>query len=310
MFTTPIVIGEVSAKFQERIQEAAHKFVKLAAEHPVLKIVHDPAVQALLNPIDISRVERDFAAEYRMFREDIGMQVIPIETASAVDVFDSYFSGSAPFGEGKKKHEFPDAFNVSALETWCRERGERMYVVSSDGDLKEHCSKSRYLVWLSTPAAYIDAYSQESERLRRIEESVREHLDDLQEAISTAFQESGFYLDDQDGEVYDVEVKEVEIDDLSLLQADEAIAKFEVTGQIAFKATVSYLDQSTGFWDSEDKIMRFMETAENKVDRSVKFVLTANISVSDDGHFEIVDSVDFGTKDFAVTAVEDEWPYK
>jgi PIN domain-containing protein len=103
VFTTPIVIREVNAKFRERIRDAATAFAKVVTEHPVLKIVPDDPVQALLRPIDVSQAARDFDARYRRFRKDIGTRVIPIEDASAVVVFDSYFAGSAPFKSGKKE---------------------------------------------------------------------------------------------------------------------------------------------------------------------------------------------------------------
>jgi hypothetical protein len=307
VFTTSIVIAEVEAKLRERIREAQQEFVKLTAKHPVLKIVPDELIQALLTPIDSEKAEREFVDRYRRFRNDTGTTVIPLELASTSDVFDSYFSKKAPFGIGKKKSEFPDAFNISALERWCRDRREKMYVVSGDSDLIEHCKSSEFLVGLSKPSEYIDEYSREDETLRRVEQSVLEHQDQLQEAISVAFEECGFFLEDQEGKVNGVEADDVDIDDLSLLQLDGTTAVFEVSGGVAFTATISYLDPDTGFWDNEDGVTIGMETTTYKVKRRVEFTLTANVGVSNDGHYERVQTVQFPRGDFAVSTVEDVW---
>ena len=62
-------------------------------------------------------------------------------------VFSQYFSHQFPFGENKKKNEFPDAFVLSALEKFssdnddCEDKDDYRYVVLSlDSDIKNYKS--------------------------------------------------------------------------------------------------------------------------------------------------------------------------
>ena len=43
-----------------------------------------------------------------------------------------------PFGGGKKKTEFSDAFTIEAIEAWYKENDERIYVVSLNPAKKHH----------------------------------------------------------------------------------------------------------------------------------------------------------------------------
>lgn len=52
-------------------------------------------------------------------------------------VFDRYFRQLPPFSKGKKKQrkgEFPDAFSLEAVNSWCSKANERAYLISEDSD--------------------------------------------------------------------------------------------------------------------------------------------------------------------------------
>lgn len=57
-------------------------------------------------------------------------------------------SKKPPFGETKKKDEFPDAFVLAALEGWCEKNNERIYVASTDPDLKLFCETNQNLFYI------------------------------------------------------------------------------------------------------------------------------------------------------------------
>jgi len=64
-------------------------------------------------------------------------------------LFDSYFNGNPPFGADKKKHQFPDALALKALEGRAKQDGMGILVVSKDNDWKSFCEKSDDLYWVS-----------------------------------------------------------------------------------------------------------------------------------------------------------------
>lgn len=309
LLTTAIVIREVESNMLKRLKEAATSLSRIQANHSILKNLTSDLAQTLFDSFDVARAHQELVAQFTQYRERTGMTTLSLDTASADDVFDSYFSARAPFDDLKKKSEFPDAFNMSILDNWCRQHHDEVYVVSSDPDLTRHCDQSDCLTHLTRPGDYVDLYSRESAAMRLVEDSTQEHIKDLETAIAAEFSNSGFYLDDQEGEVNDVEVSEVTIDDLSLLKVDDDIAKYEIAGQVSFKAEIEYDDLNTAIWDSEDKVSIPLHTIKSSVERTEEFVLTAEVEL-EDGRFSNVKAVSFGTRDFAITAVEDDYPYK
>jgi len=73
-------------------------------------------------------------------------------------------------------------------------------------------------------------------------------------AVSEAFEQLGFFVDDEEGEVLEVTVDDVEIEELSLLEVKPNEARVEAFVQLQFVAQVEYDDMETSIWDSEDKV--------------------------------------------------------
>ena len=309
ILTTSIVIREVESKIRERIREAEVALDKVKARHPVLKNLTEQPMRDALWSFSLEKACIEVIGRYSDYRARTHTTEIPIESASMSEVFDSYFSRRPPFGEGGKKSEFPDAVNISAVEDWCRKKQEKAYVISSDSDIVRACSESEWLELLSGPAEYTDLFYRESAVLERVEESTYENAEELGKVIGDAFVECGFYLDDEDGDVYDVEVQRVAIDDLALLRAEGSAAEFEVSGTIEFAATISYVDPESGVWDSEDGVKIGMERVRPTVVRSTDFTLSAEVSLNDEGLFQAVKQVRFPGGNFGISAIENDWQY-
>ena len=64
----------------------------------------------------------------------------------AATVFQKYFQKKPPFGPGKKKEEFPDAFVLTSIEDWCSWKNQKIYVVSTDGDMQSGCGDNGHLL--------------------------------------------------------------------------------------------------------------------------------------------------------------------
>jgi hypothetical protein len=310
LLTTSIVIREVEANIKERIKNAEVGIGRIKTSHSILKNITQPSARAILSPFDAEKATSELISRYLEYRKRTKTHTIPLESASASDVFDAYFSGQPPFDDEKKKSEFPDAFNIYALESWCKSTNEKVYVVATDPDIARHCRQSERLILLPRAGEYADLFNRESATMRLVEESTQENLDPLREAITKTFEESGFYLDDLEGDVNEVKVEEVEIGDLSLLTVDGGVAQFEVSGNINFSADISYDDPETGIWDSEDKVTIGMERVNPEVDRTVEYTLTADVNIGEDGRFKSVRGIKFNDNDFGFSAIEDDYPYK
>lgn len=78
--------------------------------------------------------------------------ILPIEgDGLALNVFDRYFDGAAPFGKrNDKKAEFPDAMSLLLLENYAKENGTLGLIASNDGGWKEFAAQTQYLYYVSS----------------------------------------------------------------------------------------------------------------------------------------------------------------
>jgi hypothetical protein len=307
VFITDIIIREVEANVQERVKGFASSLKTLKRKSPILKALQ--STESKDPTLDADQACNELSERFRDYRNRTQMTVLALNLASPTAVFDWYFDLHLPFKENTaKRKEFPDAFNMSILEKWCETTGEKIYVVSGDSDLREYCATSQQLLSLTTPGEYAHLYSTEVEALRIIEETTNQHIDEVEVAIGEAFENTGFVMDDVDGDIHGVTLGSIEINEISLLSAQNGIAKFEVDCRIGFKADIEYDDMETAIWDSDEKVSIPLHTIRCEVERAYEGLIGVDVALHD-GQFEKVQDVQL-ERDITFSAIEDEYPYK
>ena len=104
----------------------------------VLRNIDDSSVKELFQEISKAKSNETLKCQLSAFLNEVSATVLPTSEVSIEAVFDKYFGKRPPFGGGKKKTEFPDAFTIEAIEAWCKENDERIYVVSLNPAKKHH----------------------------------------------------------------------------------------------------------------------------------------------------------------------------
>jgi hypothetical protein len=67
--------------------------------------------------------------------ENSHIKTLSSEGVVIEDVFHAYYNCEAPFNSKEaKKYEFPDAFIIETVESWCHSQRKKMIVVTKDGD--------------------------------------------------------------------------------------------------------------------------------------------------------------------------------
>jgi hypothetical protein len=328
LVTTTITIREVESQVRKRVAEA-----RLATErfkhHAILKNVADPALEALLGKTDVlAGAEETLIKQLHDFIDRTKTKVVPLSMASSEEVFEKYFKGQPPFGKAEdagedeaadeeggkgkstkkgkakdRKGEFPDAFVISALENWSKKKGEKLLVVSQDSDFEEHCKKSPNLIRLGRVGEAVSELNLNRHR-QAVERSAQRNIQAFAAAIESEFENLGFYLDDEDGDVNGVSVKDVEfLDELSLIGIVENVATFEVTASVAFLADVSYENMDTAVSDGEGGHYA-LETVEVELERAYEFTVTVEVLLDAKGKFVKVSAVHFPPEDVAISANE------
>lgn len=111
-------------------------------------------------------------------KEETGAISVPLDNSVLDQVMELYSVKKAPFNvQGDKKHEFPDAFALTALEKFAKERRNyRVVVATADQGCLDYCRHSEYLVGFSSASAALNVLEsdtkQECERLLKFSEEL------------------------------------------------------------------------------------------------------------------------------------------
>lgn len=148
----------------------------VAARTTLLRATAAPALTELLPEDVLARLQASAAeagtpadaAAARLARWLARTDATVLDVAAYVDLralFDRYFAAQPPFAKaGEKKHEFPDAAALLALESWATERSTGILVVSSDKDWQRFCAGSKRLFWTADLGDALGAFQDETAR--------------------------------------------------------------------------------------------------------------------------------------------------
>jgi hypothetical protein len=231
-------------------------------------------------------------------------------------VFDAYFQLKPPFGVGKKKDEFPDAFSIATVREWCEENDEEIYIISTDGDLQSACGEDGPLYSLPKLADFLNVIASDNEVMATfLQSEIAQREQEIKKKIGEMFEsEGGFILEDQDGDVVEVMVSDVTLSEVEILETTNEHADLEIEATIKFDAQLSYVDQDNSIWDSEDKTFIITEYAKETVKReeSVRVEISVSFEGLDPDSFEI-EAVSFADPIGSIlvqSSVDEGWPYK
>jgi hypothetical protein len=268
LFSTDLVFREIQSGIAERVRGAATALQKASKPDTagILRNCTGISFEVLFS-FPEEAVHEELLAQFISF-----VRANRIEAISTADVpndiiFDLYFAHSPPFREGKKKSEFPDAFSLSAISEWCRNKQVQAFVISSDPDWKAFCEADDQLISLDSVDELLDLAASEdrlAEQARSIYEDSRDQIAKEAEQI---FESLGFFLDDRDGDVELVDVSSVEILGEFLLSLDENTAVFGTDFQIVYHAEVSYEDREFGYYDNDDHSFYSMRSIVGEIER-------------------------------------------
>lgn len=199
-------------------------------------------------------------------------QVIHVSGKATKKIFDLYFEGEPPFGLGKKKDQFPDAYILTTLEEWCKTNNEQMYLLTGDSDQLNFYSP--FLITNNDLSSFIDKVNftfGENNRYQKvhfgIENLSEKIIDKYIKELSQDFEHSG--VDSVMGLAYEINslrVKDMEVTRIDVIKLMNFEDKAEVTFGVreVLKLNISYEDISYAHYDREDD--KWYSTEEVSVD--------------------------------------------
>lgn len=314
VIVSDIVVREVQAHIAADVSRASQASTKFRKDARVLRNLGSTSYSDMFAEIDEDEAIAALNTQLDEFIAATNATVLDTSSVSVGIILGKYFGGEPPFGDGKKKSEFPDAINVEALEAWSAESNEKVYVVSSDSDLLTTCAGNENLLALDKLSEYVSLVQYHDDVLTpALQEKLSANEGLIAQAIEDAFMDLGFWLDDQEGDVDEVRVEEVDIEEFLVLEVDEESATVDVPIRIRYSADVTYDDMDTAFYDSEEKVLIPRHTIQTQLERNEEFesLIKVRYSVDDAEVFEIEEVVFTLSSPYGIEiTVHDQWEYR
>jgi len=308
---TDITLQEIRSHIDEDTETAIQEIQKTRKKAKILRNFNEMPLSSIFEDIDLSQYKDTLRQKLESFIENCGIKIINNNTADIDNVFKLYFQRKAPFGVGKKKSEFPDAFVLDALDRYGKKAGEKIYVISEDKDFAQGAAQFDNIIYSASLKEFLNIAIIHYELLApQVIDFLKREIKQVTQKIEKDFLYLGFYLSDQDGDVDDVNVIEVSDPEIFLIDVNDGYAIFEITCNISYSANVIYDDLETASYDSEDKVLIPWRKIDATVEREerVEAEVTITFIHQEPHNFEVENvSILSPKNDVSVYANEDDW---
>lgn len=298
LVSTEITNAEVEMHFKE---DASAPFRDIRNNYPVLKGIKD--FRVFFDKKYRKIVEDMAVGTFKEYREKAHVFTVDYSYCNDVaGVFEKYFKMEKPFGEGKKRKEFPDAFALHMLEEYCIKNGHKEIVVlSNDKDILKY--ETKYLK-PSTCEEYLTKKLAEAKTLEMIRRAIEMSKDRICQDIENQVR---IELDDtrrygglfNTEEVSDVEVTDCVVhmlDGFSIVSVNNGEYVLELRMSCNSEAKCSFLNLDYATYDHEDGVWYGGEWETDIVDGDSEFSIYVRFTEAaedflDVDTFEIEDAV-------------------
>ncbi|MCA7889988.1 PIN domain-containing protein [Burkholderia cenocepacia] len=192
-----VVAAEIEKHLRADALEAQTKFRRAMRMMGRAGLIDDADESAKTFEQALEPAAADDIAECRLadWRDRTGALMLHAgELVQLDEVMMRFFDGKPPFSSsGPKRHEFPDAVALLALEKWSERSGYNVLVVSRDSDWHRYCSQSTRLVVTADLRAALSAFQPQSNRYVALQlaESVTDDRFGLRLALLDALKGQG-----------------------------------------------------------------------------------------------------------------------
>lgn len=284
IYLTEITKNEIKSNIKEEIlntQKEINIFKKnISNKGKILKNLERFKPYFDLPKLELNLDFKVLSNKLETFIKDGNVSFIPFELADIKVVVENYFKQEPPFGDGKKKHEFPDAIVLSAIENWCKKHKQKIYFISSDSDFKKYTSDNIFI--LPKLGILLDNINRQLDIDRKIAwiSAVFENNNsNIVEIINEKFIETVYDTVGYQIEVSDIKVIETTLFEPALVQEngsnDEYV--FQLDFDIRFTAQITYDDHTLSFYDKEDDRYYNVEKAIREI--TMHITETAEVSI-------------------------------
>ena len=281
LVTTDITRTEVHRRLDCVCKKELASLKKLKRTSRVLYSAHMIQELGLFCDTNLDGTQMSLHRAADRFLDDHNTTVIEAMAQDARPVFARYFATEPPFAPGPKRKEFPDAFVVDALLDWIQPRSGELLVVSGDGPFREACDRSGRIETFEKLIALLDKVASDDEVLAdSLRDEILGQIGEIQDFAKQEFENLGFYLEDEWGDV-ELEITDIELyDGPDLIDVCETQVGAELRLEVQYSARLSYDDSSTGTYDKEEGRRVFMDHVNETITSSAQLSVAVTATFS------------------------------
>ncbi|MGA6107818.1 PIN domain-containing protein [Pseudomonas solani] len=292
--TSTVVVREVKRKISEHIHEAINGVKAFRRKAKILTTSENQAIKNLFSPFDNSEIERHAIQVFDNFLDESSTTVVDLKSVDGNEIIEMYFNQNAPFQEGKKKSEFPDAFTMLAVRNALKHR-EEIYVVSEDKDLIAFCEENPRFLHIESLNKLLDLYNaHDDDRSKFIKDYLEAQQGAIKEQIKSQIEEAEAYNSStwEDAEVDSFSITEIDDFEPSIIHIDDESCQIVFEVEVKFSVTVTGPDYANGRYDREDDIIYTFDDTTREESGQLEFNVELDLSYEvDDGKF-IIQAID------------------
>lgn len=264
-------------ELKEYINDAG-KILRATSELPINVIFKKTTKEEIFNSINFKLQE---------FLSYPCVETVSVKDVNPELIFNKYFAKEPPFITEEKKNEFPDAFVLEAIKNLASSRELKVYIVSSDGDMKAYAEQNENCIHLNSIDELIDLVLRNDEELLEpitfadsiflmLEKQIIRRAENILKESQFEAEFDGY--DFLDNDIHDVHLDKVLIVNKTLLDVAQDSVEYELEFQVDLTATYILPDYDSSPWDPEDKVYAFIR--KNEIIKSHKQYYTANIEIT------------------------------
>lgn len=206
---------EVARQIKERSNDALKALDDARRKAPFLtKWKHFPPKQTAWDQWEVGRVAE---AEWREFLRQFQIEPLDYDGVSIPKVMSWYDSMRAPFGEGKKRKEFPDAFAIEIVSLYAEKYGVCVAVVSEDQDIKKACEHYPSLLYFPSLARLTELLLVGEQELEELRKALDEAMNRLEDAIHDQISGISAYVCDDRYETEEDSIGSPQVTDIRIV---------------------------------------------------------------------------------------------
>lgn len=293
LLVTDPTIQEVRQHLKAKSEEAVSEIKKVRRSAMLLRNIPDLPVHGIFEELTAGVLEDRLNRSFDEFLNGDNIEHVTIENVSASQVFDMYFNVKAPFANGEKRKEFPDAYVLLALNALSRGRGWPIHVITKDKDMFRFSEEHSNLICSESIDELMDAINKiisiepsefaataleriRDQAIKRINESLGDITIDITD--NSSFDEA--WLED-------VKFRDLELNDSNLISVDEEYCAYNLLFSVRVDTVEIVKDYDRSPFDREDD--RYVFVLESIHSKSFQANFTAELVI---GYSDrVVDSI-------------------